>query len=63
MARCDCGGNIVPVWFVEQERIRNIPTGRERNAVSHLECDNCLKRICIDDSMDGQWVRKDKLHK
>lgn len=51
-----CGGNIEAVRFIEPERDRhNILTGRKRTAVSHLECDSCLKHFIVDDSMDGPW--------
>lgn len=57
--RCDrCGGVAVKVWFTEKETVRGIPTGRERLAVSHLECDDCGKHFVVDDSMDMPWRNK-----
>lgn len=51
-----CGGKVCAIRFIEPERDRNnILTGRVRNAVSHLECDHCLKHFVIDDSFDGAW--------
>lgn len=51
-----CGGGIQAIRFMEPERDRhNILTGRVRNAVSHLECENCLKCFIVDDSFDGEW--------
>lgn len=54
-----CGGSLVPVTFTEHEYKTvggiQIRTGRKRCAVSHLECADCLKRYCVDDSFDGPW--------
>lgn len=54
---CDsCGGRIIPIRFIEHERdTYSILTGRVKNAVSHLECNFCMKKIIIDDSFDGDW--------
>ena len=54
---CDyCNGKLTPVWFIEEERDNhNIKTGRERQAVSHLVCSNCLANFVVDDSFDGAW--------
>lgn len=55
--RCDdCGGTMVPVKFVEEERDNyNSLTGRKRIAVSHLECDWCMNQGNVDDSFDEPW--------
>lgn len=54
-----CGGTLQPVIFEEKEtKIINgtmIYTGRKRNAVSHLSCENCMKNECIDETFDGVW--------
>lgn len=56
---CECGGVLRPVWFTEEEyEIINgnmIKTGRERRAISHLVCEDCLSNHVIDDSFDGPW--------
>jgi hypothetical protein len=56
---CDCGGDLIPVWFKDEERRTAggimVKTGRTRNAVSHLTCESCLKNECVDDSFDGEW--------
>ena len=48
-----------PIWFTEIERVVNgtflVETGRQRKAISHLVCENCLKKAPIDDSYDGEW--------
>lgn len=54
----DCNINLKPCWFVEEETINNIKTGRARNAVSHLFCENCGKTYTTDDSFDGPWQYK-----
>ena len=45
------------IWLTEKEYYpkSNTPTGRTKHACSHLECDNCGKRECADDSFDGDW--------
>lgn len=57
--KCDCGGYLQPVWFREDE-YRNsagemFKTGRTRKACSHLQCETCLRKECVDDSFDGEW--------
>lgn len=53
---CECGGWLHPVRFIEKEMDRNHGlTGRVRDAVSHLVCDDCLKNVCVDDTFDGPW--------
>ena len=61
---CSCGGEIVPVYFIEHEsKITEygnlVHTGRKRRACSHLICTLCLKTYCVDDSFDGEWYRED----
>ena len=57
--KCECGGQFMPVWFTELETKvvagSLIRTGRRRRAVSHLECDSCFNKLCVDDSFDGPW--------
>ena len=54
---CSCGSSMLPVYFTEHERnSMNGKTGRVRSACSHLECDNCGKKVCIDDSFDEPWI-------
>jgi uncharacterized protein with PIN domain len=56
MEKCDkCGNITVKIWFKEIEYRKGIPTGRERNAVSHMLCENCGKTFCVDDTFDGDW--------
>lgn len=55
LSNCECGGGLHAVRFYEIERRANIPTGRIRNAVSHLSCDACMRNVCVDDSLDGPW--------
>lgn len=54
--RCRCGGELMPVWFLEEElEIVGgvmVKTGRTRRACSHLTCSICLKNNCVDDSFD-----------
>jgi hypothetical protein len=56
---CQCGGNLLPVWFTEEEtKTVNgsmFKTGRKRKACSHLECSRCFKRECVDDSFDSPF--------
>ena len=54
----DCNTNLKPYWFVEEETIKGIKTGRVRNAVSHLFCESCGKTYTVDDSFDGPWQYK-----
>lgn len=53
----------MPIRFVEEEIKTEhgvqYKTGRTRTAVSHLECPNCLKSFCVDDSFDGEWRNKE----
>lgn len=55
--KCKCGGNLQPVYFMEEERIKGVKTGRKRSAVSHLVCEDCLRNECVDDSFDGNWYK------
>jgi uncharacterized ferredoxin-like protein len=54
-----CGEVRMPVFFTEEERkVTNgimVLTGRKRQACSHLECPNCGKKECVDDTFDGPW--------
>lgn len=55
-----CGADMQPVWFTEEEyKVTNdgfrYRTGRERRAVSHLECPYCFAKACVDDTFDGAW--------
>lgn len=54
-----CGTHLVPIWFNEEETKvqdgRMWYTGRTRKACSHLECPNCFKKECVDDSFDRPW--------
>jgi hypothetical protein len=54
-----CRSELYPIWFTEDEYeiINGIQykTGRKRNACSHLECPDCGKKECVDDSFDGSW--------
>ncbi len=57
---CDkCGTNLNAIWFIEYESklVGNswIKTGRQRRAVSHLCCPECLTNYCVDGSFDGDW--------
>lgn len=57
---CECGAGFIPVWFIDEEyRYENsgimYKTGRKRRACSHLECPNCFKRQCVDDSFDSDF--------
>ena len=55
-----CANKLKPIWFVEKEykTIQGtlIKTGRERLAVSHLECVCCGHRETVDDTFDKPWV-------
>lgn len=51
----DCGINLKPLWFVEEEIVNGIKTGRVRNAVSYLFCEKCGETCIVDDSFDGPW--------
>jgi hypothetical protein len=57
-----CGSALSPFWFMEDEyvydRFPNIlrKTGRKRVAVDYLQCDMCLKKVCVDgDTFSGEW--------
>lgn len=50
-----CGGPLSPVWFLEEEYVKGIRTGRKRKACSHLLCDRCGHIEIVDDSFDGPW--------
>lgn len=54
-----CSIELKPVYFIEEEiKVVGgslIRTGRKRRAVSHLECQCCGKKECVDDSFDGNW--------
>lgn len=57
---CDqCYGRLIPVWYIEEEtKVINgvmCKTGRVRRACSHLVCESCLKKFCVDDSFDRPW--------
>jgi len=53
--KCErCGYQTEPVFFEEEEFINGTYTGRLRNSVSHLICENCGKKICVDDSFMAQ---------
>ena len=55
-----CNGELSPVWFIEKEEIIEkghiYETGRKRQACSHLVCDICGKKECVDDSFDFRWT-------
>lgn len=59
-----CGVPLEPVWFREKEITPQTgsrfyyptETGRTKKSCSHLECPNCLRKECVDDSFDGPWV-------
>lgn len=58
----NCGGNVYPVFFEEEEYKTEYghmyKTGRVRRACSHLECDTCGKRYIVDgDYLAGEWHR------
>ena len=55
-----CGGNMHKVWFKEKEYKTNVygslcETGRVRDAVDYLECDDCLMVECVDETFDREW--------
>jgi hypothetical protein len=51
-----CKHDLTRIYFLQHEYDdNNIKTGRVRNAVSHLLCENCGHQEIIDDSMDGPW--------
>lgn len=55
----ECGTPLEPVWFTEEE-YKTIngcmyKTGRKRRAVDYLICSCCLRKVCVDDSFDGNW--------
>jgi hypothetical protein len=55
----ECGAELIAVWFtdIEYELVGGVwlKTGRTKQAVSHLECEICGHRECVDDSFDGPW--------
>ena len=60
-----CGEYMRPVWFTQKEYRTNslgcqAPTGRERRAVSHLECDRCGHNEIVDDSFDEPYLERRK---
>lgn len=56
---CECGGELAPVWFEEEEHVvrdgNMYRTGRKRTACSHLVCIECFKNYCVDGTFDGPW--------
>lgn len=54
-----CNSDLIPIWFIDEERKTKAgityKTGRKRKAVDYLECPNCGKKECIDDTFDGNW--------
>ena len=55
----ECGTPLKPVWFTEEE-YKTIngcmyKTGRKRRAVDYLICSCYLRKVCVDDSFDGNW--------
>jgi len=54
--KCDCGGNLQPVWFEENETIEYRgfmhTTGKKRKCLSHLICDKCLSNVIINGEFD-----------
>ena len=54
-----CNGELRPIWFIEEETVVRsghlMKTGRKRQAVSHLICEDCLKQQIVDNSFDGEW--------
>ena len=56
---CECGAELEAVWFTEDEYASadgiSYRTGRQRRAVSHLVCPDCLRNYPVDDSFDGPW--------
>lgn len=58
-----CEHNLFPVWFIEEEIkevkwgniTTNIKTGRKRRAADYLLCNNCGRKVVVDDSFDGEW--------
>ncbi len=56
---CNCGSVLEPIFFIEEEyKVEYgamIKTGRKKKACSHLECPNCGKKECVDDTFDGPW--------
>lgn len=54
-----CGGELRPIWFIEEETVVRpghlMKTGRKRQAISYLICEDCLEAQVIDDSFDGEW--------
>ena len=58
-----CETKMLPVWFTEKEYRTTgygaqIPTGRTRRAVSHLECSCCGHNEIVDDSFDEPYKER-----
>ena len=59
----ECGSDLVPVFFTEEEEVLEGPpgaryfckTGRVRRAVDYLLCELCGHKECVDDTFDGPW--------
>lgn len=57
----NCGGRMMPVTFLDEEEKFNVitksyqQTGRVRTAVDYLECECCLHKEPVDDSLDEPW--------
>lgn len=49
---------ITKVRFLEEERIKGRKTGRVRDAVSHLLCEECGRSFAVDDTFDGPWMSR-----
>lgn len=54
-----CGEALKAVWFIQKEykytQGQPIPTGRTKEAVSHLECPCCGREYPVDETFDGPW--------
>lgn len=54
-----CGSELTAIWFTEEETkiIGCSPhkTGRTRKACSHLQCEYCGDKECVDDTFDSAW--------
>ena len=54
-----CNGNLKPIWFKKKKKVVRsghlMKTGRKRQAVSYLICEDCLEQQIVDDSFDGEW--------
>ena len=54
--RCElCGGKLMPNWYIAEEEVHGIKTGRVKNAVGNLYCQSCGEVVTVDDSFDGKW--------